>query len=48
MCAAAQTISGDDHVISPSFQLLALMEWALPEFPSLISTCFLPTRAPPR
>ena len=48
MCAAAQTISSDAHVIPPTFQLLSLMEWTLPEFPSLISTHFLPTRAPPR
>jgi hypothetical protein len=48
MCAAAQTIAGDNHVISHNFQLLALMEWTLPEFPSLISAYFLPTRAPPQ
>lgn len=48
MCAAAQTISGDAHVISPSFQLLALMEWTFPESPPLIASTFLPTRAPPR
>ena len=48
MCAAAQTISGDAPIISPSFQLIALMEWTLPEFPPLITSLFLPTRAPPR
>ncbi|MDH4361395.1 MAG: hypothetical protein OEW33_11750 [Nitrospirota bacterium] len=48
MCAAAQTISGDDHDISHSFQLVSLMEWTLPEFPSLISVRFLSTRAPPQ
>jgi len=48
MCAAAQTISGDAHVISPSFQLIALLEGTLPEFPPLIAPLFLSTRAPPR
>jgi hypothetical protein len=48
MCAAAQTISGDAPIISHSFQLIALMEWTLPEFPPLIACLFLPTRAPPR
>ncbi len=47
MCAAAQTISGDNQDISPSFHLLALMEQAFPEFPSFFSSTFLPTRAPP-
>ncbi|HNP60001.1 MAG TPA: hypothetical protein PKM72_04115 [Nitrospirales bacterium] len=48
MCAAAQTISGDNQEISPSFQLLAIMEYPIPKVPTLISTHFLPTRAPPR
>jgi hypothetical protein len=48
MCAAAQTISGDAHIIPHSFQLIALMEWTLPKFSPLIAFTFLPTRAPPR
>ena len=47
MCAAAQTISGDNLDISPSFQLLTIIEWPFPPVPSLISTHFLSTRAPP-
>lgn len=48
LCAAAQTISGDPQIILHSFQLVALIERTLPEFPSFIPTPFLPTRAPPR
>lgn len=48
MCAAAQTISGDNLDISPSFLFLAIIECPLPTVPSLISTQFLSTRAPPQ
>jgi hypothetical protein len=48
MCAAAQTISGDAQEIPHSFQILSLPEQSFPEFPSLIPSTFLPTRAPPR
>lgn len=47
MCAAAQTISGDGHVIFYSFPLIVLIEWMFFEFPSFFSVSFLPTRAPP-
>jgi hypothetical protein len=47
MCAAAQTISTDSHVLSPSFSLLDILQ-SLP-FSSLstLTQTFLPSRAPP-
>jgi len=48
MCTAAQTISTDSQILSPSFSLLEIIQPSPHSSIQTLSQGFLPARAPPR